>query len=53
MFLDFLVVIVQDLYRKSKLLDHKGAKIDGAFELSLNHVSSTNNDNKYYIRIIF
>ena len=53
MFLDSLVVIVQDVFLKSKLIDHKGAKIDDVFGLSPNHVSSTNNGNKYYINMNF
>ena len=48
MFIDSLVVIVQDVFLKSKLVDHKGAKIDDIFGLSPNQVSSTNNGNKYY-----
>ena len=31
MFIDSLVVIVQDVFLKSKLIDHKGAKIDDIF----------------------
>ena len=38
-----------DVFIKSKLVDRKGAKIDDVFGLSPNHVSSTNNGNKYYI----
>ena len=47
MLIDSLVVIVQDVFLKSNLVDHKGAKIDDVFGLSPNHVSSTNNGNKY------
>ena len=53
MFIDSLVVIVQDVFLKSKLVDHKGAKIDDVFGLFPNHVSSTNNSNKYYISMNF
>ena len=53
MFLDSLVVIVQDVFLKSKLVNHKGAKIDDVFGLSPNHVSTTNNGNKYYISMNF
>ena len=53
MFIDSLVIIVQDVFLKSKLVDHKGAKIDDVFGLSPNHVSSTNNGNKYYISMNF
>ena len=53
MFLHSLVVIVQDVFLKSKLVDHKGAKIDDVFGLSPNHVSSTNNGNNYYISMNF
>ena len=53
MFIDSLVVIVQDVFLKAKLDDHKGAKIDDVFRLSPNHVSSTNNGNKYYISMNF
>ena len=31
MLIDSLVVIVQDVFLKSKLVDHKGAKIDDVF----------------------
>ena len=48
MFIDSLVIIVQDVFLKSKLVDQKGAKIDDIFGLSPNHISSTNNGNKYY-----
>ena len=53
MFIDFLVVIVQDVFLKSKLVGQKSAKIDDVFGLSPNHVSSTNNGNKYYIIMNF
>ena len=53
MFIDSLVVIVQDVFLKSKLGDYKGAKIDDVFGLSPNHVSSINNNNKYYISMNF
>ena len=53
MFLDSLVVIVLDVFLRSKLVDHKGEKIDDVFGLSLNHVSLTNNGNKYYISMNF
>ena len=53
MLIDPLVVIVQDVVLKLKLVDHKGAKIDDVFGLSPDHVSSTNSGNKYYIRRIF
>ena len=53
MFIDSLVVIVQDVLLKSKLVDYKGAKIEDVFGLSPNHVSSTNNGNKYYICMNF
>ena len=50
MFIDSLVIIVQDVFLKSKLVDQKGAKIDDVFGLSPNHVSLTNNGNKHYIK---
>ena len=53
MFLDSLVIIVQDVFLKSKLVDHKGEKIDDVFGLSPNHVSATNNGNKHYISMNF
>ena len=53
MFIESLVVIVQDVFLKSKLVDHKGAKIDDVFRLSPNHVSSSNNDTMYYISMNF
>ena len=53
MFIDSLVVIVQDVFLKSKLVNHKGAKIDDVFGLPPNHVSSTNNGNKYFISMNF
>ena len=53
MFIDSLVIIVQDVFLKSKLIDQKGAKIDDVYGLSPNHVSSTNNGNKYYISMSF
>ena len=53
MFIDYLVVIVQDVFLKSKLVDHKCDKVDDVFGLSPNHVSSTNNGNKYYISMNF
>ena len=53
MCIDSFVVIVQDVYLKSKLVDHKDATIDDVFGLSPNHVSSTNNGNKYYISMNF
>ena len=53
MFIDSLVIIVQAIFWKSKLVDQKGAKIDDVFGLSPNHVSSTNNGNKYYISMNF
>ena len=42
-----------DVFSKSKLVDHKGAKINDDLDLTPNHVSSTNNGNKYYISINF
>ena len=51
MFIDSPVIIVQDIFWKSKLVDHKSAKIDDVFGFSPNHVSSTNNGNKYCISI--
>ena len=53
MSIDSLVVIVQDVFLKSKLVDHKGAKIDDEFGLSSNYVSSINNGNRYYISMNF
>ena len=49
MFIDSPVIIVQDVFLKSKLVYQKFAKIDDVFGLSANHFSSTNNGNKYYI----
>ena len=53
MFIDSLVVIVHDVFLKSKLVDHNCVKIDYVFGLSPNHVSSTNNGDKYYINMNF
>ena len=49
MFIDSLVIIIQDVFFKSKLVCQKCAKIDDVFGWSPNHVSSNNNGNKYYI----
>ena len=53
MFIDSLVVIVQDVFLKSKLVYHKDAKIDDVCGWSPKHVSSTNNSNQYYISMNF
>ena len=53
MFIDFLVVIVQDVFLKSRLVDHKGAKIDDVLGLFPNRVLSPNKGNKYYISMNF
>ena len=48
-----ILLLLQDVFLKSKLVDKKGSKIDDVFGLYPNHVSSTNNGNKYYIIMNF
>ena len=38
---------LKNIYFKSKLVDHKGAKIDDVIVLSADHVLSPNNGDKY------